>query len=127
MDDRRAEQKAYVRAAMEATGLDATNLARNAGLSQTTLSRFLNAPNGKYLLSVRTLSAIAAVSGLPVPTEATGFVSTPPEILSESAEEAEKRSIAAEAYEILRRLPRSEQLRYLEYLRVDLKRKEEDH
>jgi len=124
MDDKRAAQQAYVREAMEVTGLDATNLARKAGLSPANITRFLNTPNGKFLLSARTLSAIAAVSGLSIRIEATGFTTTA-EKIGESAEDAEKRSIAAEAYELLRRLPRAEQERYLGYLVQDVKRMED--
>lgn len=121
MDTKRAAQRAYVRDAMEVTGLDATNLARRAGLSPSNLTRFLNTPDGKYLLSTRTLSAIAAVSGLPIAIGTTGFTTTPEEV-----EDAEKKSIAAEAFELLRKLPRSEQKRYLDYLRSDVKRLEDD-
>lgn len=119
MQEKRAAQQDYVRRAMEATGLDATNLARRAGLSSPTLTRFLNAPDGKYLLSVRSLSSIAAVCGLPLSADATGF-----EAVDETRHlsDEERQSIAAEAFELLRRLPRSEQERYLEYLRVDIRR-----
>lgn len=126
MDKKRSAQQAYVRKAMEATGLDATNLARRAGLSSPTLTRFLNAPDGKFLLSVRTLSAIATVSGLPISAEATGFVSVAPEDIGERLNEAELSAITAEAVDLLKRLPRSDQVRYLEYLRGDVKRLKDD-
>ena len=68
LEQQQERQRAFVRAAMEAKGLDATNLARAAGVAPSTLNRFLN-QEVNHLLSGRTLSAISRVSGIPVPRD----------------------------------------------------------
>lgn len=65
--DQQESQRAFIRRAMEVTGLDATNLARRAGFAPSTLNRFLNNPQVNHLLSGKTIAAISAVSGVPVP------------------------------------------------------------
>lgn len=64
-------QRAYLRQAMAATGMDGTNLAREAKMAPSTVNKFLNS-EVKHLLSARTLAKIAAVSGVPVPPAAIG-------------------------------------------------------
>lgn len=60
----RASQVRWLLQALEATGLTASALARKAGLSDTTVSRFLNSPNYKRALSATTMSALRlAVEG----------------------------------------------------------------
>jgi len=58
---------------MDATGLDATNLARKAGLVPSTLNRFMNKPV-THLLSGRTLAAISKASGVSVPLDIGSYV-----------------------------------------------------
>jgi transcriptional regulator with XRE-family HTH domain len=75
-DDQQAAMRTLIRLMMEATGLDATSLARRAGMAPSTLTRFLNQPV-KHLLTARTLAKLAKASGVPVP--AGGPISAPPE------------------------------------------------
>src|SRR5690349_8457032 len=58
---------AYVDALMRETGLDLTNLARRAGVSSTTLTRFHNDPRYNNSLSARTLKKLRDVTGVPMP------------------------------------------------------------
>ena len=58
----------YLRAAMDATGRDATNLARAIKVSPPTITRALQA-SWRGGISARTLARIAALTGLPVPPE----------------------------------------------------------
>ena len=57
----------YLRAAMDATGRDATNLARALKVSPPTITRALQ-PSWRGGISARTLARIAALTGLPVPS-----------------------------------------------------------
>ncbi|MGY0779843.1 S24 family peptidase [Azospirillum argentinense] len=72
MGDVKENQRAYIRQAMAALGVDnPTTLARKADLAPSTLVRFMNQPERvKHQLSAKTLAAIAKVSGLPVPQAA---------------------------------------------------------
>src|SRR5579871_6752564 len=56
----------YLRAAMDATGRDATNLARAIKVSPPTITRALQ-PSWQGGISARTLARIAALTGMPVP------------------------------------------------------------
>lgn len=76
MEEVKEAQRAYIQKAMDALGLDATNLARRADLAPSTLNRFLNKPV-KHQLSGRTLAAISRASGLPVPQDAIGSPDAP--------------------------------------------------
>jgi phage repressor protein C with HTH and peptisase S24 domain len=58
---------AYVDALVRETGLDLTNLARRAGVSSTTLTRFHNDPRYTNSLSARTLKKLSDVTGIPLP------------------------------------------------------------
>lgn len=73
LEERQERQRAFIREAMTATGLDATNLARRAKLSPSTLNRFLNKPID-HLLSGQTLAKISAVSGVQVPADVSAVV-----------------------------------------------------
>jgi transcriptional regulator with XRE-family HTH domain len=66
IDDQQAAVRDLIRQMMEKTGLDATGLARAAGIAPSTLSRFLYQPV-KHLLTARTLAKLSEVSGIPVP------------------------------------------------------------
>lgn len=66
IDDQREAQRELVRRMMEQTGLDATGLARAAGVAPSTLSRFLYQPV-KHLLTARTLAKLSTFSSVPVP------------------------------------------------------------
>jgi hypothetical protein len=66
IDDQQAAVRDLIRRMMDKTGLDATGLARLAGIAPSTLSRFLYQPV-KHLLTARTLAKLSKVSGVPVP------------------------------------------------------------
>ena len=66
----------YVGAVSAATGWDFTTIARRAGLSSSTLTRFMNNPDIRHVLSARSIAKIAAASGVPVPPELGGAAST---------------------------------------------------
>ena len=57
----RASQKEWLNNALTATGLSPSALAAKAGLSDTTVSRFLNSPSYKRALSATTMSALRIV------------------------------------------------------------------
>jgi SOS-response transcriptional repressor LexA len=63
---------AYVDALVRETGLDLTNLARRAGVSSTTLTRFHNDPGYTNSLSARTLKKLSDVTGIPLPASLGG-------------------------------------------------------
>ncbi len=63
---------AYVDALLRETGLDLTNLARRAGVSSTTLTRFHNDPNYTNSLSARTLKKLSDATGVPLPPDLGG-------------------------------------------------------
>jgi phage repressor protein C with HTH and peptisase S24 domain len=63
---------AYVNALVRETGLDLTNLARRAGVSSTTLTRFHNDPNYTNSLSARTLKKLSDATGVPLPPDLGG-------------------------------------------------------
>lgn len=58
---------AYVDMLVRETGLDLTNLARRAGVSSTTLTRFHNDPRYTNSLSARTLKKLSDATGIPLP------------------------------------------------------------
>lgn len=62
----------YVRSVLDQTGWGPTRLAREAGLSQSTITRPLNDRRHKHTLSYKTLQAIESASGIPMPTEISG-------------------------------------------------------
>jgi phage repressor protein C with HTH and peptisase S24 domain len=63
---------AYVDALVRETGLDLTNLARRAGVSSTTLTRFHNDPGYTNSLSARTLKKLSDATGVPLPASLGG-------------------------------------------------------
>jgi SOS-response transcriptional repressor LexA len=63
---------AYVDALVRETGLDLTNLARRAGVSSTTLTRFHNDPSYTNSLSARTLKKLSDATGIPLPASLGG-------------------------------------------------------
>lgn len=66
MDDARNALKAWLQRALTQTGETPSTLARRAGLSASTLTRFLGQDDGP-LLSTRTLGKIAHVTGIQPP------------------------------------------------------------
>lgn len=83
MDPQQIAQRELVRTMLARTGLTPTELARKAGLTPSTLTRFLNG-QVKHALSARTLDALSAASLVPV-----GYVA--PEISHpQSADDAER-------------------------------------
>jgi lambda repressor-like predicted transcriptional regulator len=80
MSDTRETDRQWIAGILRERGWHATDLARRAGVNQTTLTRFLNNPDHPYDLSERTRAAIARTIGLvpstPVAAQrppATGF------------------------------------------------------
>ena len=71
-DQHRAAAIAYVDALLRETGLDLTNLARRAGVSSTTLTRFHNNASYRNSLSGRTLKKLSDVTGIPLPPDLGG-------------------------------------------------------
>ena len=67
---------AYVDALVRETGLDLTNLARRAGVSSTTLTRFHNDPGYTNSLSARTLKKLSDATGIPLPASLGGAAAT---------------------------------------------------
>ena len=63
--DTRDEQRAWLAQVIAATGIPPTTLAQRAGLSATTLTRFLNSPEHASALSARTIAAVEKLSGIP--------------------------------------------------------------
>lgn len=59
--------RTWLRAVLDETGLSASALARQIGTSTTTLTRALNDPNSKHVLSMRTIDAISRATGKPGP------------------------------------------------------------
>lgn len=78
IDDHRLAAIAYVDLIVRETGLDLTNLARRAGVSSTTLTRFRNDPRYRNSLSGRTLKKLSDVSGIPLPMALGGAGLTAP-------------------------------------------------
>lgn len=64
----------YIAAVSAATGWNYTTIARRAGLASTTVTRFMNEPGVRHMLSARSLAKIAAISSVPVPAELGGTV-----------------------------------------------------
>ena len=62
---------------MEATGLDATGLARRAGLAASTLTRFMYNNDLGHTLSARTLAKLHAATGVPVTVPVPAQASVP--------------------------------------------------
>lgn len=69
----RKEQLAYIDFLLSNTGKNLTEIAKDAGLAPTTLTRFYNNKNHKYCLSATTLAMIKAkFSGPPEKSETIG-------------------------------------------------------
>ncbi|HTP85080.1 MAG TPA: S24 family peptidase [Alphaproteobacteria bacterium] len=64
----------FIAAVSAATGWNYTTIARRAGLASTTVTRFMNEPDVRHMLSARSLAKIAAISSVPVPPELGGAV-----------------------------------------------------
>lgn len=64
MTDPREEQRTWLRAVLEQSGMSAAALAAKAGISGPTITVFLNNPEAKHALSARTVSAIEAATGM---------------------------------------------------------------
>ena len=65
METSRRKQLAWIKAIMDETGLTMAGLAKKAGLSHATLSKFLNDPDNLRELDTRTVGKLAAVSPIP--------------------------------------------------------------
>lgn len=69
-DDQQLQaQRILVRRMLAFAHMDATNLARKAGVAPSTLTRFLNDPNVKRGLTGPTLEKLSKVVGFPFPIE----------------------------------------------------------
>lgn len=68
MDLRRA-QRAYIQSVCDKKGWSYTDLAREAGLSSTTITRPMNNKGWRGHIRATTLRKIVAVSGMPAPAE----------------------------------------------------------
>jgi transcriptional regulator with XRE-family HTH domain len=66
MLDAKIATRSLVSEMMRVTGLDATGLARKAGLAPSTLTRFLNNQDASHSLSYSTLIKLSAVSGVTI-------------------------------------------------------------
>ncbi len=64
MSDTRAQDREWIAGILRERGWKATDLARRAGVNQTTLTRFLNNRDHPYAMSERTRAAIARTIGL---------------------------------------------------------------
>jgi lambda repressor-like predicted transcriptional regulator len=64
MSDQRTQDREWIESILRDREWSATELSRRAGISQTTLTRFLNDPNHPFGLSERSKSAIARAIGL---------------------------------------------------------------
>jgi hypothetical protein len=64
MNPPNAAALAYVRFVLDATGLSPSGLAKQAGISSTTLTRPLNDQSYKFVLSTSTISKIAKATGI---------------------------------------------------------------
>lgn len=67
MDDTRREVLAFLNAAMDETGLKPGGLAKKAGLSPTTITRFLKDPENFFVPKATTLRKIASVTKVALP------------------------------------------------------------
>jgi transcriptional regulator with XRE-family HTH domain len=65
MAELKARQREWILALAQATGLSLTQVARRAGVHDSTLTRFANNPAFKHALSSRTIDQIAATFGVP--------------------------------------------------------------
>jgi lambda repressor-like predicted transcriptional regulator len=67
MSELQESVRAWLRSVLDETGLTASALARSIGTSTTTLTRVLNDPLAKHVLSTRTIDAIARTTGISGP------------------------------------------------------------
>jgi transcriptional regulator with XRE-family HTH domain len=65
-DPQQKKVREIVELMLETTGWSPTELAREAGVSSSTLTRFLHDPRAKHTLSTRTLGKLSAASGVPL-------------------------------------------------------------
>jgi len=63
----------YVRTVLDKTGWEPTRLARESGLSQSTITRPLSDKRHRHTLSFKTLQAIETATGIPMPSELSGI------------------------------------------------------
>ncbi|MBO6816534.1 MAG: helix-turn-helix domain-containing protein [Rhizobiaceae bacterium] len=66
MEDTRREQQEWVNYLTEALGMSVSALAKNSSISPSTLNKFMNNTNEKFLLSAKTLQKLSNYSGVPV-------------------------------------------------------------
>jgi DNA-binding Xre family transcriptional regulator len=78
MEQIQLAQRDLIRQMMDHSGLDATNLARAAGLTPSTVTRFMNRPV-KHALSARTLERLRSASALSPRLEQPDYVSDQPD------------------------------------------------
>lgn len=74
VENARRKQLAWVRAIMEETGWSQSELARRAGITHATLSKFFNDADNRQELSTATVGKISAVSPIPHYENARGNV-----------------------------------------------------
>lgn len=67
MADYKTEALAYLRSVIDQTGKTATELARLAGVNQTTFTRPLNSPDHKYAVKFQALQELAEKTGVGLP------------------------------------------------------------
>lgn len=67
MDELQESVRAWLTDVLRQTGKTPSALARAIGTSTSTLTRYLNQPDHKHVLSTRTIDAITRVTGLPGP------------------------------------------------------------
>ena len=65
VDNTRRQQLAWLEAIREMTGWNWSELARQAGLTPQTFSKFRNDPENRAVLDTRTVAKVAAISPVP--------------------------------------------------------------
>lgn len=75
MDDTQQKTVEFIKTAMEKTGLDATNLARQSKVAPSTLTRLLNG-TATTTLSARTILKISDFAGIPNPLTENGKITS---------------------------------------------------
>ena len=69
MDKEQDAARRFVREILRATGWAPSDLAKRAGISHTTLTRFLNNGDVKHTLSSRTIAKIRAAAAKEIPAD----------------------------------------------------------
>ena len=77
-DDQKKQQRKWVERISRATSLNYTQLAKKAGVSSTTLTRFMNDQEHKHSLSHKTIIALEKATGIIFSSAENGLASTKP-------------------------------------------------